>query len=360
MELWRFAHQAMPNMLQAQSLSPRPPGINRGLQTNNARITVQEYTLLSFLPGLYRQIVQASYDTGAVIDHLVSTSPEIWPRTGWNPLYEAELADAYLSIIRTLARSSSGEADIVVSEALMSKLEGAMALDNNDTRMRGGRFIHRRSQHLFRCLAEVSHQAKSSKIGNVLAQFFYRYASEIASVDQSSALCQWCYALLRATTRDVDRYDCLKRVLRVRPDLPAKIAGSGNKAHKVAQLLDRVAANMSRRELKPRVEALDWRYPEVRERSRSRGRQLTLSDGRRPSDLGYLDEDDVLALRALQAERVLIAREEEGRRMLQLTLGRHYNNRLDTVQDGGLGDVGDVFIPRAALPLSLNEAEIDI
>jgi hypothetical protein len=85
MVLWAFANQAMPNMLQLQTLPPRMIGVNRGLQANHGMITVQEYALLNFLPGLYRQIVQASYDTGVVIDHLVATSPEVWPRTSWNP-----------------------------------------------------------------------------------------------------------------------------------------------------------------------------------------------------------------------------------------------------------------------------------
>jgi hypothetical protein len=278
-------------------------------------------------------------------------------------LYEAELADAYLSIIRALARSSPGEADFVVSEALMKELESAIAQDRNDARMMDGSYFHQRSQHMFRCMAEVSHRARSSKIGNVLAQWFFRHATSIASTDSSSALCQWCYALMRATIREMDRVDCLKRVVRERPELARKIAGQGAKAYKVAQMLDRIASRMRRREVKLRgdgLEALDWRFPSARARSMSRGRQLMLSDGRLSGDLGLQDEDDALALQALQAERVLMAREEQGRRMLQLTMGRHFNDRFDTAHAGRLGDVGDVFMPRPALPPVLSEVEFDI
>jgi hypothetical protein len=299
----------------------------------------------------------------SIFIHRVTTLNDL---TSHSPsLSEAELADAYLSIIRALARSSPGEADFVVSEALMNKLEKTLAQDRGDARnLVDGSYFHRRTQHLFRAMAEVSHRAKSSKIGNVLAQFFYRHASHIASIDNSSALGQWCYAILRATCREMDRYDCLKRVLRARPDLPRRVATAGAKAFKVAQILDRVALDMRRREVRPhagQLEALDWRLPAVRERSRSRGRQLMLSDGRLSSDVGFeRDEDEVLALEAMQAERELLARADRDRRMLQLTMGRHYNDRFGTLHAGGLGDVGDVFMPSAVLPSTLTEAEFDI
>lgn len=265
--------------------------------------------------------------------------------------------------------------------------------DQNDAReINGGKFFHRRSQHLFRCMAEVSCKTESIKLGTILLQFFNRHASLIASTDSSSALAQWCYSILCATARDTDRYECLRKVLRLRPDLPHTIRGRGRKAADVADRLDWVASRAGRRDVQPRrheqmalysrhyaddfQDDLDMdmdmgmlgdelaMFGPRRQRGRSRdGLMVPHHHG----GLGphFLDEDaypgprlslpDVHAERG-RFERSLLLHEDRDSRMMHLTMGHSYVDPLDVY---GMR-AGELMAPlEARLPLS-SEIEYDI
>lgn len=237
------------------------------------------------------------------------------------------------------------------------------------------------------------------KLGTLLLQFFSRNASLIASTDHSSALGQWCYSILRATARDGDRLECLRKVLRARPDLPHAIRDKGRKGQDVAERLDWVESQMGLREHKLRRHdhlvihspqhlgalhdglAMDpfggelagfnhlrdgrnfERFDQLRDRGRSRDRHLVphhrggydrrVIEERVYPDLGP-NIDEQLAGRA---ERSLLLREEQqGRRMLQLTMGRNFVDRTDLY---GMG-IGEPVVPRVARFPLLSEVEYDI
>ncbi|KAF2161146.1 hypothetical protein M409DRAFT_28475 [Zasmidium cellare ATCC 36951] len=301
-------------------------------------VSVQERALHSLLPDIARQLLHYSYDAGALIDQLILESPELPPITQWNPLEEHELRRAYVWVIEAISRASYGEVELNVVDGLMEALESRLAEDANATRMMDQPYFHQRSQHLFRSMAEVSRQAKSLKLGNVLASFFISHASQIASIEHSLALGQWCYSILRVTMRQTDRIECLRRVLLERPDLPAKLIGRGRKAAEVAENLELIGGGqIGRRELHVR-EGLAVNDPMMglRHRSRSRGRRDIFG----VDDFGLRGEGDELAR---QAERLMLAQEDaahESRRMVQLSLGRRYGDLLGRVEPLGMGRVG--------------------
>ncbi|KAK4506132.1 hypothetical protein PRZ48_004097 [Zasmidium cellare] len=323
------------------SLVARRPWPAHALHANGpALVSVQERALHSLLPDLARQLLHYSYDAGALIDQLILDSPELPPITQWNPLEEHELRRAYVWVIEAISRASYGEVELHVVDGLMEALEARMAEDAGAARMMDQPYFHRRSQHLFRSMAEVSRQAKSLKLGNVLASFFIGHAAQIASMEHSLALGQWCYSVLRVTMRQTDRVECLRRVLRERPDLPAKLIGRGRKAAEVAEnleLIGGIGGHIGRRELHVR-EGLAVNDPMMglRHRSRSRGRRDVFGI----DDFGLRGEEDELAR---QAERLMLAQEDaahESRRMVQLSLGRRYGDLLGRIEPLGMGRVG--------------------
>lgn len=265
-----------------------------------------------------------------------------------------------------------------------------LSINSSEARgVNGTAFFHRRSQHLFRALAEISRKTESIKLGTILLQFFRRHAALIASTDSSSALCQWCYSILCATARDNDRIECLSRVLSVRPELPDIIRGRGRKAHAVADRLEWVAAHMERRQMKPRRHdrlALHSPYRgvgirddlnididgsglaalgqvEIRGRSRDR---LAVPDhhgivNRRLMPEGVcagsdLDRRPSFGARPMNYGRSLLLREDQDSRMLQLTMEQSYMDPLE-LYGRRTGGVMGLREPRAPL---CSEVEYDI
>lgn len=319
---------------------PRPYPLHRHASGNPLLVSVQERALHSLLPDLALQLLHNSHDAGSLIDTLILESPELPPITQWNPLEEHELRRAYVWVLDAISRASHGEVEIAVVDGLTEALEARLAEDAGAARMMSEPFFHHRSQHLFRCMAEVSRSSGSLKLGSVLGRWFLGHVGEIARVEHSMALGQWCYAVLRVTMRQSERVECLRRVLRERPDLPAKLVGRGRKAAEVAESLEAIGGlggQIGRRELHVREGlALDDPFLDVRHRSRSRGRRDILG----LHDFGLRDDGDDLAR---QAERLMLAQEEaahESRRMVQLSLGRRYGDLLRRPEALGLGRVG--------------------
>lgn len=310
-------------------------------------VSVQECALHSLLPDIARQLTHYSHDAGALIDQLILDSPELPPITQWNPLEEHELRRAYIWVIEAISRASYGEVELHVMHGLMEALENRLSEDTNAARMMDQPYFHQRSQHLFRSMAEVSRQAKSLQLGNVLASFFISHASQIASIEHPLALGQWCYSILRMTMRQSDRVECLRRVLRERPDLPAKLIGRGRKAAEVVENLELIGGQIGRRDFRVRESlTLDDEIMGLRHRSRSRGRHDILGSrdfgGRELGfqDFGLRDDGDDLVM---QAERLMLAQEEaahESRRMVQLSLGRRHGDSLGRADSFVLGRMG--------------------
>ena len=280
-------------------------------------MVVQQQALQVYLPGLYKQALVSGLDMGTVIEGCVADSPETEPTTLWNAIDPERLYLCYQWILNQVAQVSSCEVEIDVSMTIRDVLRGNLAKDGFEGRLptaSGQVSIH--SQRMFRAFADVSCAAHSHQMGRVLHGFFVENVAYIASHNSSTSLAQWCYAIRQAEMSLEMHADCLRKLLRLRPDLPEKVRSlPGPKAQSVFQDLTWVGASLDTDDLAPlRRDRLDLDDLAYRRRVRS------------PSH--GVREDEVLR----QAKRMIQANEEaadHGKRMLQLAMGRRYERDLD-------------------------------
>ncbi|CAK3977180.1 Hypothetical predicted protein [Lecanosticta acicola] len=318
--------------------SPHPLSLQvRRPWRNHALVSVEERALEALLPEYARQASRRPYDADSLIDQFVLDSPELWPMTKTNPLVEEELRNVFYSILQAMTRSCHGEVDRLVATHLMERLDNSLASDVGKARHIAEPFCHTEAQHLFRALAEASNRTGSRRIGELLASFFLtRAATYITSTESSLYLGQWLFAIVRANMSEQHRHECFRLAMRKRPDLAIKLAGRGWKANKVIEHLDRAGVHTGTRG--GDLLALNL-LPGLSIRN---GRTCLRDSGlRSPLDgLGKLDGGDD----GFWLERLVLAQEDaakQGRRMLQLTMGRRYADRFDPPDAlnlmGGLG-----------------------
>ncbi|KAK4631961.1 hypothetical protein CLAFUW4_02593 [Fulvia fulva] len=334
----------------AGSLGTRRPWLERRpSEMESALISVREDALASVLPSFAPLASHYESNTHALIDQLIQESPELPPLTTWNPLDPIEIRKVYEWILRATSRCSYGEVDMLLTEELVRELDRSFLEDASSISSRGisigGRCVYFRSQRLYRTLAEISHHTRSMRIGHVLASFFLQRGVEVASADSSEALGQWCFAVLRASMREDDKIECLRQVLQVRSDLPRRLLGRGRKAEEVSAVLERILGYSSSLSSAGR-HGLASSASRLRTTSRPLDIDIDLSlhigSGRNtplmrerlnPTDDGIR----VRGMEVVDAERELA---RDGRRMLNLTLGRRYGDRYDRL--GGIDRLGGV------------------
>jgi len=287
------------------------------LQHKNMMIAVQQQALQAYLPALCQQAMAFNLDMGTVVEQAVNQSMEVEPNTTWNAIPEGKLYQTYGWILHKVAQASPGEVEITVSTAILDSLEGQMLQDRYHKRPRVGRIsIH--SQHIFRCLADISNAAQSGHIGRVLHNFFIDNISYIASNNGTRALSQWCFAILQAEMPRESKASCLRNLLREEPGLPERVrAQEGQKAQFVARALADVFHHMDRHEMVPLRP--NWLQDELLHRRRPRSRGREEPRGR---------DNEVVR----EVVRMVEANEDaakHGRRMLQLVMGRKYEPNIE-------------------------------
>ncbi|CAK1361785.1 hypothetical protein CB0940_02884 [Cercospora beticola] len=212
---------------------------------HRAMLAVRPHSLADILPAVYEERERLQYDAEMLIDRFVSECPEVYPRCRFNPLREEEVREVYYITLRELSRSSIGSASFDVTSIWQRRLERLIEVDRTDVRVANRFFFHRRSNHLFRALAELSYVNQSARIGHVLYSFFVRHASQIVAVETSATIGQWCNAILRATMTETQRAECFRRVYELRPDLPQSLRRHGRRGQLVAECIERLSVGIS-------------------------------------------------------------------------------------------------------------------
>lgn len=346
---------------------PVPMGIREMLQGHgslqsydNRRqiLAIRPHGLAENLPVLMDEHQRRRCDTDVLIDRFVAECPEVYPRCRFNPLREEEVREVYYVTIRELSRSSSlGKMDHDITRVWLQRLERLIEVDRADARTANQVFVHRRSNHLFRALAEVSYANRSVRIGQVLHSFFVRYVAQIVSTETSATVGQWCNAVLRATMTETQRAECFRRVYELRPDLPHSLRRYGRRGQLVAESIERLSMGMSveRRGLGFEPPALGFRSRSagmlggdgglygIGGRSSSYERGGLMAGGLGASQLlgGELHEHDDLGdgmMRRLGSDRHLFQDDMAGEhRLLELSMGPRYASRFDGM--GGMDDM---------------------
>lgn len=225
-------------------------------------LSIRPRSLAEHLPVLYHEQERRRCDEDILIERFVAECPEIYPRCRFNPLREEDIREVYYVTIRELSRSSSSSLAASSSSSSnafhyndslthlwLQQLQRLMLLDQQQSSSSQTTshhhhphptiFLHRRSNHLFRALAEVSFTNQNLRIGHILYTFFLRHASHIVSTETSATIGQWCNAILRARMTELQRVECLRRVCEVRPDLPESLRRYGRRGRLVAEMMER-------------------------------------------------------------------------------------------------------------------------
>ncbi|KAL9533915.1 hypothetical protein SMMN14_02694 [Sphaerulina musiva] len=222
-------------------------------------LSIRPRSLAEHLPVLYHEQERRRCDEDILIERFVAECPEIYPRCRFNPLREEDIREVYYVTIRELSRSSSSSLAASSSNTShhndslthlwLQQLQRLMLLDQQQSSSSQTTshhhhphptiFLHRRSNHLFRALAEVSFTNQNLRIGHILYTFFLRHASHIVSTETSATIGQWCNAILRARMTEMQRVECLRRVCEVRPDLPESLRRYGRRGRLVAEMMER-------------------------------------------------------------------------------------------------------------------------
>lgn len=223
-------------------------------------LSIRPRSLAEHLPVLYHEQERRRCDEDILIERFVAECPEIYPRCRFNPLREEDIREVYYVTIRELSRSSSSSLAASSSSSntfhndslthlWLQQLQRLMLLDQQQSSSSQTTshhhlphptiFLHRRSNHLFRALAEVSFTNQNLRIGHILYTFFLRHASHIVSTETSATIGQWCNAILRARMTEMQRVECLRRVCEVRPDLPESLRRYGRRGRLVAEMMER-------------------------------------------------------------------------------------------------------------------------
>lgn len=223
-------------------------------------LSIRPRSLAEHLPALYHEQERRRCDEDILIERFVAECPEIYPRCRFNPLREEDIREVYYVTIRELSRSSSSSLAASSSSSntfhndslthlWLQQLQRLMLLDQQQSSSSQTTsqhhhphptiFLHRRSNHLFRALAEVSFTNQNLRIGHILYTFFLRHASHIVSTETSATIGQWCNAILRARMTELQRVECLRRVCEVRPDLPESLRRYGRRGRLVAEMMER-------------------------------------------------------------------------------------------------------------------------
>lgn len=235
-----------------------------GYQSSDNRqsiLSIRPRSLAEHLPVLYHEQERRRCDEDILIERFVAECPEIYPRCRFNPLREEDIREVYYVTIRELSRSSSSSlaassnssSNTFHNDSLthlwLQQLQRLMLLDQQQSSSSQTPshhhhphptiFLHRRSNHLFRALAEVSFTNQNLRIGHILYTFFLRHASHIVSTETSATIGQWCNAILRARMSGIQRVECLRRVCEVRPDLPESLRRYGRRGRLVAEMMER-------------------------------------------------------------------------------------------------------------------------
>lgn len=225
-------------------------------------LSIRPRSLAEHLPVLYHEQERRRCDEDILIERFVAECPEIYPRCRFNPLREEDIREVYYVTIRELSRSSSSSLaassnsssntfhhNDSLAHLWLQQLQRLMLLDQQQSSSSQTTshhhhphqtiFLHRRSNHLFRALAEVSFTNQNLRIGHILYTFFLRHASHIVSTETSATIGQWCNAILRARMSEMQRVECLRRVCEVRPDLPESLRRYGRRGRLVAEMMER-------------------------------------------------------------------------------------------------------------------------
>lgn len=222
-------------------------------------LSIRPRSLAEHLPVLYHEQERRRCDEDILIERFVAECPEIYPRCRFNPLREDDIREVYYVTIRELSRSSSSSlaassnSNTFHNDSLthlwLQQLQRLMLLDQQQSSSSQTTshhhhphptiFLHRRSNHLFRALAEVSFTNQNLRIGHILYTFFLRHASQIVSTETSATIGQWCNAILRARMSEMQRVECLRRACEVRPDLPESLRRYGRRGRLVAEMMER-------------------------------------------------------------------------------------------------------------------------
>lgn len=236
-----------------------------GYQSSDNRqsiLSIRPRSLAEHLPVLYHEQERRRCDEDILIERFVAECPEIYPRCRFNPLREEDIREVYYVTIRELSRSSSSSLaassnsssnafhhNDSLTHLWLQQLQHLMLLDQQQSSSSQTTshhrlphptiFLHRRSNHLFRALAEVSFTNQNLRIGHILYTFFLRHASHIVSTETSATIGQWCNAILRARMTEMQRVECLRRVCEVRPDLPESLRRYGRRGRLVAEMMER-------------------------------------------------------------------------------------------------------------------------
>lgn len=236
-----------------------------GYQSSDNRqsiLSIRPRSLAEHLPVLYHEQERRRCDEDILIERFVAECPEIYPRCRFNPLREEDIREVYYVTIRELSRSSSSSLaassnsssnafhhNDSLTHLWLQQLQHLMLLDQQQSSSSQTTshhrlphptiFLHRRSNHLFRALAEVSFTNQNLRIGHILYTFFLRHASHIVSTETSATIGQWCNAILRARMTEMQRVECLRRVYEVRPDLPESLRRYGRRGRLVAEMMER-------------------------------------------------------------------------------------------------------------------------
>lgn len=312
------------------SLLPRTRSLGTHLYHHNrhhSSIPFPEQALFDYLPVFTARDFRSHSDVDRIVSAWIRHNPETNPLLA-SQLLEEDLRLAFDLVLDALSQADYGETTHSTSRRVLAELEYRF---EEDAQL-GARHDLRRSQHLFRSLAEISHSARSHPIGSVLVTFFATHAGKIARVSPARALAQWCYAIGRAHIREEDRLDCLARILRLRPELLDELAEEGSaRCLAVLRLLDRVRMFAGPNELyqRPRRFASPplWATGTRELRGASLRDEEELYD--EYDDYRFAENDGRYLRRLEDDQRYHEIEAERGRsKILQLTMGSRFNQGL--------------------------------
>ena len=133
--------------------------------------------------------------------------------------------------------------DNYVFDCLYDMLERGFR--NEDAHFGRGRQSQQpRAIHLFRAFAEVSRQAQSLELGDVLSTFMFQHGQTLSRDELRNDLALWSHAVYRASMAENDKTYCLRMIIHRRPDVIDGLRNSSSShAYALARFLQQLENN---------------------------------------------------------------------------------------------------------------------
>jgi hypothetical protein len=164
-------------------------------------------TIQAYLPGLMRY-ASTNYNGIINMNHHMRRFQSV-RRHYVAPRF---MRRAILTLMRSIARNTGP------SESTNIDLISFLERTTHHPRRFGNQMYFGTTYQLFAAFAELSEYCHSTRIANVLQQFFSKYGAQIAESEDSYALFEWARAILDSGMSEAAMLLCFREILTVRPD----------------------------------------------------------------------------------------------------------------------------------------------